>query len=347
MIWRWIIRARRKAHAAHSAAIGPAEIKDAKQILFAVFARYGDSIIAFKAIRQFTQTYPDKHYLVITTRQSLPYAHALVPGVEVIAVNKHRDPWRMLKLTLRLRGNPPDVAFNPWSHGDESEYFLSFARRFYFYRDADRFTREINLYRRVRDYLHLPTPAASLPATLPNRPQQIVIAPFSTDIRKSLSAETLQRLLESVRHRFAPRSVTLAAFAHEFANIKIDGLERFVFRKSAKSSAAFIALLRRSQLFIGVDAGPLHIADALGVPSIGLFGPTAPETILDNDSRVAVLRMRELQAFFCGIDTCQRPVCLERLVNAPFLETTADTDATRPLTLETKTCRALPDSGAS
>ena len=38
-----------------------------------------------------------------------------------------------------------------------------------------------------------------------------------------------------------------------------------------------IALLRRSCLLIGPDTGPLHLAAALGVPTVGLYGPTAPQ----------------------------------------------------------------------
>ncbi len=37
------------------------------------------------------------------------------------------------------------------------------------------------------------------------------------------------------------------------------------------------AVVRRSQLFIGSDTGPLHLAVAVGVPSIGLFGPMPAE----------------------------------------------------------------------
>ena len=37
-----------------------------------------------------------------------------------------------------------------------------------------------------------------------------------------------------------------------------------------------IALLRRSRLMIGPDTGPVHLAAALGVPTVGLFGPTDP-----------------------------------------------------------------------
>ena len=37
-----------------------------------------------------------------------------------------------------------------------------------------------------------------------------------------------------------------------------------------------IALLRRSRLMVGADTGPLHLAAALDIPTVGLFGPTDP-----------------------------------------------------------------------
>jgi lipopolysaccharide heptosyltransferase I len=37
-----------------------------------------------------------------------------------------------------------------------------------------------------------------------------------------------------------------------------------------------IALLKRSQLFVGGDTGPLHLAAACGTPIVGIFGPTDP-----------------------------------------------------------------------
>jgi heptosyltransferase-1 len=35
-----------------------------------------------------------------------------------------------------------------------------------------------------------------------------------------------------------------------------------------------LALLRRVTLAVGGDTGPIHIAGALGVPTLGLYGPT-------------------------------------------------------------------------
>jgi heptosyltransferase-1 len=37
-----------------------------------------------------------------------------------------------------------------------------------------------------------------------------------------------------------------------------------------------IALTRRASLCIGGDTGPMHLAAALGVPVVALFGPTDP-----------------------------------------------------------------------
>jgi heptosyltransferase I len=40
--------------------------------------------------------------------------------------------------------------------------------------------------------------------------------------------------------------------------------------------AELIALTRRARLFVGGDTGPLHLASALRVPVVGIYGPTDP-----------------------------------------------------------------------
>ena len=46
---------------------------------------------------------------------------------------------------------------------------------------------------------------------------------------------------------------------------------------SAGTVAELMALMRRTDLFIGGDSGPMHLAAALAVPTVALFGPTSPE----------------------------------------------------------------------
>ena len=36
--------------------------------------------------------------------------------------------------------------------------------------------------------------------------------------------------------------------------------------------------IAQCQAFVGVDSGPLHIADYFGIPSVGIFGPTSPSS---------------------------------------------------------------------
>jgi lipopolysaccharide heptosyltransferase I len=38
-----------------------------------------------------------------------------------------------------------------------------------------------------------------------------------------------------------------------------------------------IAVLRRASVMVAADTGPLHLAAALGIPCVGLYGPTSPE----------------------------------------------------------------------
>jgi heptosyltransferase-1 len=40
--------------------------------------------------------------------------------------------------------------------------------------------------------------------------------------------------------------------------------------------AGLVALMRRTSLLVGGDSGPTHLAAALGIPLVALYGPTDP-----------------------------------------------------------------------
>jgi heptosyltransferase-1 len=56
------------------------------------------------------------------------------------------------------------------------------------------------------------------------------------------------------------------------------------------SVSELIALTRRAQLFLGGDTGPMHLAAALGVPVVTIFGPTDPARNGPFGTRNVVLR---------------------------------------------------------
>ena len=58
----------------------------------------------------------------------------------------------------------------------------------------------------------------------------------------------------------------------------------------ATSILEMTALLRRAALVVGGDTGPIHIAAALGVPTVGLYGPTDARRNGPLGARVAALQ---------------------------------------------------------
>jgi heptosyltransferase-1 len=59
------------------------------------------------------------------------------------------------------------------------------------------------------------------------------------------------------------------------------------------SISELIALTRGAHLFIGGDTGPMHLAAALGVPVVAIFGPTDPARNGPYGTRSIVLRSPE------------------------------------------------------
>jgi heptosyltransferase-1 len=66
----------------------------------------------------------------------------------------------------------------------------------------------------------------------------------------------------------------------------------------ACSIGELISLTRRARLFIGGDTGPLHLAAALRVPVVALFGPTDPARNGPFGTRAIVLRSPESETSY-------------------------------------------------
>src|SRR5208337_1371316 len=192
-------------------------------ILFSVFGRYGDSIMAFKAIREFMTLHPGKHYVLVTSPQMVPYAEKISGNLELHSVNKRKNPLRLLMLMLMLGRRKIDLGLNPWSHGDDSKFFVTFARKFSTFGTFFHTTKEYNLYMRVREYLLLDMPAASarVPA-IPDNISSILISPFSTDITKNLGAGEVEALINQIMLRFPKAKITIALQKKEAGSIRLE-----------------------------------------------------------------------------------------------------------------------------
>lgn len=64
------------------------------------------------------------------------------------------------------------------------------------------------------------------------------------------------------------------------------------------SIAQLLAATRRASAVVGVDSGPLHLADALGKPGVALFGPTDPNRNGPRGKSLAALRRADAQTTY-------------------------------------------------
>jgi predicted lipopolysaccharide heptosyltransferase III len=67
----------------------------------------------------------------------------------------------------------------------------------------------------------------------------------------------------------------------------------------------YAAVLKRCALFVGNDNGPMHMAAALGVPVVALFGPSNPQEWGPRGTRTEVL-YKGLDCRHCFHPTCER-----------------------------------------
>ncbi|HET9253539.1 MAG TPA: glycosyltransferase family 9 protein, partial [Candidatus Eisenbacteria bacterium] len=67
------------------------------------------------------------------------------------------------------------------------------------------------------------------------------------------------------------------------------------------------ALLCRSSILVGNDSGPKHVAVALGVPTVTVFGPTHPGTWHPPEGPHAVVEAAGLECLHCNANVCPLP----------------------------------------
>jgi len=73
----------------------------------------------------------------------------------------------------------------------------------------------------------------------------------------------------------------------------VEAAARGTARAFQYSISELVALMRRARIFVGGDTGPMHLAAALGVPVVGIFGPTDPARNGPYGTRAVVLRSPE------------------------------------------------------
>jgi ADP-heptose:LPS heptosyltransferase len=64
------------------------------------------------------------------------------------------------------------------------------------------------------------------------------------------------------------------------------------------------AVLERASVFVGNDSGPMHLAAALGTPTLGIFGSTSPAWTAPRGKAARVIGPAEVDCSPCFRKTC-------------------------------------------
>ncbi|MCU0236494.1 MAG: glycosyltransferase family 9 protein [Acidobacteria bacterium] len=98
---------------------------------------------------------------------------------------------------------------------------------------------------------------------------------------------------------------------------------RFVNAAGRLTMMQLFALMPRLKFFVANDGGPMHVAAAAGLPTLGLFGPEVPRRYSPlNDSSLALYKGGDLACSPCSKPyegswpTCRRPLCLSAITPA-------------------------------
>lgn len=126
---------------------------------------------------------------------------------------------------------------------------------------------------------------------LPHRePTEILLHPGSGDPRKNLPAVVWTAVLHALRLRTAlPVSLVLGPAERERGGWEALGGWADRVRPCA-SLEDLLAVLARARLYLGNDGGATHLAAALGIPTVAVFGPSDPALWRPLGKRVRVVR---------------------------------------------------------
>jgi heptosyltransferase-1 len=132
--------------------------------------------------------------------------------------------------------------------------------------------------------MEFPLPAGREEGRLP-RGRFVLAAPLAGWTSKQWPLEFYTQLARRLRHEAGAALVLNGAPAQEAALRQVEDVEIHL-----SSISGLIHATRRASAALGLDSGPLHLAAALNVGGVALFGPTDPKRNGPYSKRMTVLR---------------------------------------------------------
>jgi len=168
----------------------------------------------------------------------------------------------------------------------------------------------------------LPTDADITDLELPQR--FMVISPGASKRRqaKTWPEENFARLARRLWRRYGLTPLLVGSAENGKVNARIirlaleqEGDDNFLpVDLSGKIGLRVLcAVLDKASLFVGIDSGVMHLASAVNIPVVGLFGPTDPDYVGPQNKLSRVVRREDMECVPCYLKKCGHLNCMQQL----------------------------------
>ena len=157
----------------------------------------------------------------------------------------------------------------------------------------------------------------------------ILVHPGSGSLKKALPLPKLFQLLEMLAEIFPDQKLAIISgevekrMIFEFVKVCPEKLKPKVQLIPDLPLLRLAELLSRAELYLGMDSGPTHLAAALGVKTIAVFGPTDPKVWAPLQKNVKVIASNYACAP-CADEKrreCEEPKCMETIDREAIIKT--------------------------
>ncbi len=126
------------------------------------------------------------------------------------------------------------------------------------------------------------------------------------------SPERFAELITSLTERLGAACIVVTGPDEQALAARVCAATPDALRSGAVSVREMMALIAASDLFIGNNSGPLHVAAALGVPTLSVMGPSDPLRFAPRGPADRVLR-KDLPCSPCQRARCWHHTCLRTI----------------------------------
>lgn len=252
------------------------------KLLFITSSRIGDAILSTGVLNHMIQKHPGIEVTVAAAPLTLPLFEGVPHLSRLIAVEKKSFSRHWFDLWKTCRHERWDIIID--IRGSLVSYFLKTPQR-YIWTSSRSIDHRVDQIGRLIGMVPPPSPYLWLREADIQKAQSLIsgdapvlaLAPAANWIGKQWPASSFAKLVDQFLKDHKAKIAVFAA-PHERFMIQpvVDAIpqDKRIDLVGSLSLLEVAACIKQCQVFVGNDSGLMHMAAAIGTPTIGLFGPS-------------------------------------------------------------------------